>query len=91
MGGGANTEEKKEAARAMRNFLAATWRGDAFAHHAEMMALTLEFPGREFGMFSVLPYRRNECGGNERYFFALLPRVCRFYRKGGMSGTLRAD
>ena len=54
------TDEEKEIASAtLRKFLASTWHGNEGAHHAEMMALTLAFCGREVGRFFILPDRSN--------------------------------
>ena len=51
------TEEDKEAANdALQTFLGATWHGNAGAHHAEMMALTLAYDGLEIGRFSPPPH-----------------------------------
>ena len=38
----------------IRKFLGATWHGNSGARHAEMMALTLAFGGRNVGGFSIL-------------------------------------
>ena len=44
------TEEEERAAReTLRRFLKTTWHGNAGAHSAEMMALTLAYAGYEVG------------------------------------------
>ena len=60
-------------------------------HREETTAPTLSFDGREVGRFPVLPDRIDAWGDNARYIFLLLLRVWRFYRMGGMGGTLRED
>ena len=86
------TEEDKKAANdALQTFLSATWHGNAGAHHAEMMALTLAYAGREVGRFFILPDRSDS--GKTTHNLAL----CYFLGgeessgRGTMSGTLHAE
>ena len=44
--------------------MAAKWHRNSGAHHDEMMALTLEFAGREVGMFSY--YQTGSTQGGQR-------------------------
>ena len=88
---GETDAEKEVASEALQTFLGATWHGNAGAHHAEMMALTLAYAGREVGRFFILPDRSDS--GKTTHNLAL----CYFLGgedtsgRGTMSGTFHGE
>ena len=86
------TEEEERAAReTLRRFLKSTWHGNAGAHSAEMMALTLAYAGYEVGRFLVLPDRSDARRTTHNVALSYFHGASDSIGKSSMSGSLHSN
>ena len=83
--------DKARASENLQDFFSATWHGNAGAHTAEMMGLTLAFAGREVGRFYILPDRSDSGKTTHDLALCYLLGSSESSGRGSLSGTLHCE